>query len=77
MANNWWGVFLPAKTPKAVVDSYLVALKKIMADPDLKDRFAGLGVDAMASTQEEFVAFLAAEHAKYSKLVTDNNIKAE
>jgi tripartite-type tricarboxylate transporter receptor subunit TctC len=48
-----------------------------MADPDLKERFAGLGVDAMASTQDEFVAFLAAEHAKYSKLVSDNNIKAE
>ena len=77
VANNWWGVFLPANTPKAVVDSYAKALKKAMADPDLKLRFAGMGVDAMASTQEEFVAFLAAEHAKYSKLVTDNNIKAE
>jgi tripartite-type tricarboxylate transporter receptor subunit TctC len=48
-----------------------------MADPDLKLRFAGMGVDAMASTEEEFVTFLAAEHAKYSKLVSDNNIKAE
>jgi tripartite-type tricarboxylate transporter receptor subunit TctC len=48
-----------------------------MADPDLKERFAGLGVDAMASSQEEFVAFLAAEHARYAKLISDNNIKAE
>jgi tripartite-type tricarboxylate transporter receptor subunit TctC len=77
VANNWWGVFLPAKTPKAIVDSYLVALKKVMADPDLKERFSALGVDAMASSQEEFVAFLAAEHARYAKLVSDNNIKAE
>jgi tripartite-type tricarboxylate transporter receptor subunit TctC len=77
VANNWWGVFLPANTPKAVVDSYTKALKKAMADPDLKLRFAGMGVDAMASTEEEFVTFLAAEHAKYSKLVSDNNIKAE
>lgn len=77
VALNWWGVFLPAGTPKPVVDAYNSALVKIMANPDLKERFAGLGVDALASTQDEFKAFLAAENAKYSKLVADNNIKGE
>lgn len=76
-ALNWWGVYLPTGTPKAVVDSYHAALVKVMADPDLKDRFAGLGVEAMASSQDEFKAFMAAEHAKYAKLVADNNIKGE
>jgi tripartite-type tricarboxylate transporter receptor subunit TctC len=77
VAENWWGVFLPAGTPKAIVDSYQAALVKVMADPDLKEKFAGLGVEAMASTQAEFRSFLAAEHAKYSKLVADNGIKGE
>jgi tripartite-type tricarboxylate transporter receptor subunit TctC len=77
VANNWWGVFLPAKTPKAVVDTYLAGLRKVMVDPDLKERFAALGVDATVSSQEEFVSFLAAETARYAKLVADNNIKAE
>jgi tripartite-type tricarboxylate transporter receptor subunit TctC len=77
VAENWWGVFLPAGTPKAVADAYNAALVKVMADPDLKERFAGLGVEAHASTQDEFKAFLAAESAKYSKLVADNNIKGE
>jgi tripartite-type tricarboxylate transporter receptor subunit TctC len=77
VAINWWGVFLPAGTPKAVVDNYHATLVKVMADPDLKSRFAGLGVEALASTPEEFKAFLAAENAKYSKLVADNGIKAE
>jgi tripartite-type tricarboxylate transporter receptor subunit TctC len=77
VAENWWGVFLPAGTPKAIVDNYHSVLVKIMADPDLKERFAGLGVEAMATTQDEFRTFLAAETAKYTKLVTDNNIKGE
>ncbi len=77
VAENWWGVFLPAGTPKAAVDAYQAALVKIMADPDLKERFAGLGVEAHASTQDEFKAFLAAESSKYAKLVADNNIKGE
>jgi tripartite-type tricarboxylate transporter receptor subunit TctC len=59
------------------VDAYNAALVKVMADPDLKERFAGLGVEAHASTQEEFKAFLAAENSKYAKLVADNNIKGE
>jgi tripartite-type tricarboxylate transporter receptor subunit TctC len=77
VAENWWGAFLPAGTPKSVVDSYQAALVKVMADPDLKEKFAGLGVEAMATTQAEFRTFLAAEHAKYSKLVADNGIKGE
>jgi tripartite-type tricarboxylate transporter receptor subunit TctC len=77
VAVNWWGVFLPAGTPKPVVDAYYSALVKIMANPDLKERFAGLGVEAMATTQDEFKAFLADEKSKYSKLIADNNIKAE
>lgn len=77
VAVNWWGVFLPAGTPKPVVDAYYSALVKIMANPDLKERFAGLGVEAMATTQDEFKAFLADEKSKYSKLIADNNIKGE
>jgi tripartite-type tricarboxylate transporter receptor subunit TctC len=77
VAENWWGVFVPAGTPKPIVDSYHAALVKIMADPDLKDKFAALGVEAQASSQDEFRAFLAAEIAKYTKLVADNGIKGE
>jgi tripartite-type tricarboxylate transporter receptor subunit TctC len=77
VAENWWGVFLPAGTPKAIVDNYHSVLVKIMADPDLKERFAGLGVEAMATTQDEFRTFLASETAKYTKLVADNGIKGE
>ena len=77
VAENWWGVYLPAGTPKAVVDNYHAALVKVMADPELKEKFAGLGVEAHASSQDEFRSFIAAEHAKYAKLVADNNIKGD
>jgi tripartite-type tricarboxylate transporter receptor subunit TctC len=77
VAENWWGVYLPAGTPKGIVDFYQASLAKIMIDPDLKERFAALGVEPQSTTQEEFRAFLAAENAKYSKLIADNGIKAE
>jgi tripartite-type tricarboxylate transporter receptor subunit TctC len=77
VAVNWWGVFLPAGVPQPIVNNYLAALVKTQADPDLKERFNGLGVEAQASTQEEFRTFLANERAMYAKLVADNNIKGE
>lgn len=77
VAVNWWGAFLPAGTPQAVVNAYQAAFTKVMVDPDLKERFAGLGVEAAVSTQDEFRAFMAAERSMYAKLIADNNIKGE
>jgi tripartite-type tricarboxylate transporter receptor subunit TctC len=77
VAENWWGVFLPAGTPQPVVDAYQAALQKVMADPDLKEKFAKLGVEAKVTSQAAFREFLAAETAKYAKLVADNNIKGD
>jgi tripartite-type tricarboxylate transporter receptor subunit TctC len=77
IAENWWGIFLPTGTPKAVVDNYHATLVKVMADPDLKEKFAALGVEAMASSQDDFRAFLVSEHNKYGKLISDNGIKGE
>ncbi|MFM8769838.1 MAG: tripartite tricarboxylate transporter substrate binding protein, partial [Rubrivivax sp.] len=67
----------PAGTPRAVVDSYPAALTKVMADKELIEKFAGLGVVARSGSQADFRSFLAAETAKYAKLVADNNIQAD
>ncbi len=77
VAVNWWGVYLPAGTPAPIVQAYNQALTKVMADPDLKEKFAGLGVEAMATSQDEFRGFMRDEVAKYAKLVADNGIKGE
>ncbi len=77
VALNWWGVFLPAGTPQAVVDNYNAALSKAMVNADLKNRFNKLGVEPHSSTPGEFRAFLNNEKVKYSKLIADNNIKAD
>ena len=77
VAVNWWGVFLPAGTPQPVVAAFSAAYNKIMADPDLKEKFGNLGVEAHSNSQEDFRAFMASEKALYSKLIADNNIKAD
>jgi tripartite-type tricarboxylate transporter receptor subunit TctC len=75
VAVNWWGVLLPAGSPKAVVDKLNADTVKALADPDVKKRFADLGVEAVSSTPEQFAAFIRDEMAKYAKLIKDANIK--
>ena len=77
VAVNWWGVLMPAGTPPAVVHKFHDDLAKVMADPDLKERFAQLGVEAVSSTPEAFGAFMRAESAKYAKLVKDADIHVD
>ena len=76
-AVSWWGVYLPAGTPKDIQDWYHAALVKIMNDPEIKERFAALGVQAQATSMDEFKSFINSENSKYSKLVTENKIKAD
>jgi tripartite-type tricarboxylate transporter receptor subunit TctC len=75
VAVNWWGVLLPAGSPKSVVDKLNADTVKALADPDVKKRFADLGVEAVSSTPAEFAAFIKAEMAKYEKLIKEANIK--
>jgi len=76
-ATNWWAAFVPAGTPKPIQEAYSKALHTILAMPDVKDRFAKLGVEAVPTTPEETKKFLDLEKVKYTKLIKDNNIKAE
>jgi tripartite-type tricarboxylate transporter receptor subunit TctC len=77
VAINWWGVFVPAGTPKAVLDKFHADIVKVMQGEDVKKQFADLGVDAVSSTPEEFAAFIRADVAKYAKLIKEAGIKIE
>jgi tripartite-type tricarboxylate transporter receptor subunit TctC len=77
VAVNWWGVLLPAGTPKAIVQKFHADIVKVMKDADLKERFAQLGVEAVSSTPEEFAAFMKSEAVKYAKLIKDADIKVD
>ncbi len=77
VAVNWWGVFMPTGTPKAIAEKFHADLVKAMQDAEVKRKFADLGVEAVYSTPEQFVAFIKAEMAKYAKLIKEAGIKVE
>lgn len=77
VALNWWGVYMPAGTPKPILDKFHADIVKVMQDGEVKKKFADLGVDAVSSTPEQFLAFMRADVAKYAKLIKEAGIKIE
>ena len=68
------GIFLPAGTPKEIVDLLNREIAKAMAMPDVKEKCAQLGFDAVANTPEEFAAYIKKEVDKWGKVIRDANI---
>ena len=76
-AYEWNGMFVPTGTPPAIVERLNAALNSARTAPALVERFAQLSVETRANTPAEFAAFVAAETAKWGRVVRDGNIKNE
>ncbi len=78
VAVNWWGVFMPAGTPKVITTKFHTDLVKVMQDADVKADFLNkYGVEAIYSTPEQFVSFMKSETSKYAKLIKEAGIKVD
>jgi len=74
---NWWGIFAPRATPQDIVAKLGAELARIHGLPDLRERYAGLGVDAASNTPGEFADYIKAEAARYAKVLKDAGAKVE
>jgi len=76
-AYTWQGVLVPARTPKEIVDFLYRALRKVVAQPEVKERFAALGFEPVVNSPDEFAAQVKADIAKWGKVIHDAGIKPE
>jgi tripartite-type tricarboxylate transporter receptor subunit TctC len=73
VSSSWQGVFVPAGTPRPIVAKLHAALLATMDSPEIKQRFAGGGVDVMTSkTTDDFAAFVATETARWGKVAKES-----
>ena len=72
-----YGVFLPAATPKALVDRLHAAVDATVRSPDVAKRFVELGADPQFGTPAEFAAYVADDLAKWARLAKEAGLKAE
>lgn len=75
--NNWYALFVPAKTPPATIDALNKAVRKALSDPGLHERLLATGAEPAPSTPQELAALVKADTAKWAKLIHDKKIKVE
>lgn len=75
--DSWYAVFVPAKTPKPVVDKLNTVLNQIVREADIKEKLLQQGSEGVGGTPEALGKVVTSELARWSKLVKEANIKAE
>ncbi|MBL8379754.1 MAG: tripartite tricarboxylate transporter substrate binding protein [Burkholderiales bacterium] len=75
--SSWNGLFAPAKTPGAVVARLHEATVKALAAPDVREKLAAQGAEAVGSSPEEFRAYVRAEIDKWARVIRAAGITAE
>lgn len=75
--TQWYGMLAPAKTPPAIVGRLNKEIARILHLPDVKDKLAADGADAVGSPPADFGAHIKSEVVKYAKIVKQVGLKAE
>jgi tripartite-type tricarboxylate transporter receptor subunit TctC len=75
--SAWHGMIAPAGTPAPIVNRLSAAVSAVLADAEIRKRFAVLGAEPVGSTPEAFTAFLNADIDRLGKLIRAANIKAD
>ena len=74
---NWFGIIAPAKTPAPLVRRLQLEIAAALHLPDVRQKLAGEGAEIIASTPEEFGAFLQRDVEKWRKVVAAARITAD
>ena len=75
--DSWYAMFVPAKTPKPIVDKLNKALNAIVADPDIRAKLLDQGAEGVGGTPEALGKVVDTELVRWAKLVKDANIRTD
>ena len=74
---GWIGLAAPASTPSAVVDKLNAEIRKMLASPEVKEKFAQLAFVPVGDSRAQFTAFVKSEIAKWSRVAKESGAKAD
>jgi tripartite-type tricarboxylate transporter receptor subunit TctC len=75
--TNWFGVFVPTGTPAPMVDDIASKISNVLTQKDIVAKLSTMGMDARATTSDQFKAFLTGQKAKYQAVQKVSGIRIE
>jgi tripartite-type tricarboxylate transporter receptor subunit TctC len=75
--STWFGLTAPKGTPKEIIDRLNAEAVKALADPEIKQRYAALGLRPDGNSPDAMLGNVREQLARYGKAIKDNNIRAE
>jgi len=76
-ASTWYGVGAPKGTSTEIIEKLRKEIDAVVAEPNVKARLVGLGLQPMSLTSAEFGKFIADQTDKWAKVIRAANIKPE
>ena len=73
--TGWYGIVAPARTPPAIVNKLSAELGRAMHTPEVTDKLAADGTEALTGTPDEFKSTIAKEIDKWTQLVKATGLK--
>jgi tripartite-type tricarboxylate transporter receptor subunit TctC len=76
-AWNWYGMDAPPGTPPAIVELLAAAIRKVMAEPEIKKKYDDNGLHPATLSHDEYVAFIKRDSEVWGKVIRTGNIKPD
>jgi len=76
-ASTWYGLLAPAGTPAPVISRLNGEVNRALAAKEVRERLASEGGETLGGSPAQFAAFLAAEHAKWGRVVRESGAKVD
>ena len=77
VVSSWVGILAPARTPRPIVERLQRELAEVLKDPEVRNRYATLGIEPVGNTPEQFGAQIRTDLARWEKVVKTAGIKVE
>ncbi len=77
LAENWYGLYAPAGTPKETIARLYAELDRAIHSPDVREKLAQQGAEIRENTPEQSATFLRAEMVKWAKVIKDSGAKVD
>jgi len=77
VVDSWVGILAPARTPRPIVDRLYAEITALLQTPEVRERFAVLGIEPVGNSPDEFGAQIRADLERWGPVVKKANIRIE